>query len=79
MPGIQTQSFLLNPSEVCSPSFCSILRKKIDHFCPDLDGEADLNLFQNGNSAFWWALPEYGLPSQQFNAILFIYTRVNQE
>lgn len=43
--------FLLNPSEVFSPSFCSILRK-IDHFCPDLDGEADLNLLQNGNSAF---------------------------
>lgn len=78
MPGIQTQSFYWTQVRFFPPSFCSILRK-IDHFCPDLDGKADLNLLQNGNSAFWWALPEYGLPSQQFNAILFIYTRVNQE
>lgn len=78
MPGIQAQSFYWTQASFFSPFFCSILRK-IDHFCPDLDGEADLNLLQNGSSAFWWALPEYGLPSQQFNAILFIYTRVNQE
>lgn len=40
----------IEPECLFSPIFSSILRK-IDHFGPDLDGEANLNLSQNGNSA----------------------------